>query len=319
MSASITNGKGSAGGDVFIYAGAPKWTLPNAQARSLFAPAGLQGDPVNTLTGALVMSETDLAAPALGVGLSADRTYNSDDAASGVHGRGWRTSYSDRLTSERGGAGVVFQVSDGRDVRFTRVGAGPAYAVERGVARYGLTRSGVGFVLTTYEQARMTFGADGGLTGIRERNGQGVTVTRSGGKIVAVRNGRRSLQYAYDGSGLLASVTATAPGVEPRVVRYAHDGGRLASVTSPGGLVTRYGYDGAGRVVAQTDGTGHTSRWSWQAGSDGNRLTGTSTMTDPVGGKWLNEYERGWLTDRSGSTSPTPYGSRPTNRDCRLR
>lgn len=328
LTASLTNGRGAAGGDVFIYAGAPKWTLPNAQARSLFAPAGLQGDPVNSLTGALVLSDTDLAAPALGVGLSADRTYNSDDPARGVHGQGWRTSYSDRLSIERGGAAVVLHAADGRDVRFTRVGAGPAYAVERGVARYGLARAGVGFVLTTYEQARMTFGPDGLLTGIRERNGQGVTVTQAGGRIIAVSNGRRSLRYGYDDAGLLSTVTATAPGVGPRTVRYQHAGGRLTAVTSPGGIVTRYSYDAAGRlatqttgdaprpqttteydaagrVVAQTDGTGHTSRWSWEAGADDNPLTGTSTMTDPVGGKWLNSYERGWLVKQTDPTGRT--------------
>jgi YD repeat-containing protein len=96
--------------------------------------------------------------------------------------------------------------------------------------------------MTTYEQARMWFGADGGLTAIRERNGQGVTIDRAGGRIVAVHNGRRALRYAYGGSGLLASITAVAPGVEPRVVRHEHESGRLTAVTSPGGLVTRYSY-----------------------------------------------------------------------------
>ncbi len=143
---------------------------------------------------------------------------------------------------------------------------------------------------------------------------------------------RPALRYAYDGSGLLASITAVAPGVEPRVVRYEHESGLLTAVTSPGGLVTRYSYDaagrlasqstgdrprpevttsydGSGRVVAQTDGNGHTTRWSWEPG-DGGPLSGTSTMTDPVGGKWLNEYRRGWLVKQTDPTGRTVRCSR---------
>jgi hypothetical protein len=140
FSVSLTNGKGAATGTALIYAGAPQWVLPHEQARGLFGPFAMQADPVNTLTGALTEVATDAATPGLGVGLSVDRTYNSNDPSIGAHGKGWRTSFSDHLTIERAGASVVYHAADGRDIRFTRAGAGAAYVIERGTARFDLTR-----------------------------------------------------------------------------------------------------------------------------------------------------------------------------------
>jgi hypothetical protein len=48
LTASLTIGKGSAGGNVMIYAGAPGFVLPDLQARGLFRPFALQSDPVNS-------------------------------------------------------------------------------------------------------------------------------------------------------------------------------------------------------------------------------------------------------------------------------
>jgi RHS repeat-associated protein len=111
-------------------------------------------------------------------------------------------------------------------------------------------------------------------------------------------------------------------------VRYEYADGRLAGVTSPGGIRTRYEYsegrltsetvgdaakpaylteyDADGRVVAQTDAKGGRSTWSW----DTEGIRGTSTMTDATGGKWINEYERNWLirqTDPTGATATFHY------------
>lgn len=331
LGASLTNGKGAASGNALIYAGAPEWVLPHEQARGLFGPFAMQADPVNTLTGALTEVATDAAAPGLGVGLSVDRTYNSNAPDSGVHGKGWRTSYSDHLTLERGGASLVYHAADGRNIRFTRAGAGPAYVIERGPARFDLSRTATGFALATYERMTMAFSATGALTGIRDRNGQGVTVSQSNGRVLAVSNGRRAIRYVYDAAGPLTSVILAAPGMDSRVVRYGYQDGRLTEVTSPGGLKTRYGYDdagrlttrttgdrptpeittkydAAGRVESQTDGNGHTMRWSWAEG--GVALSGTSTMTDPTGARWQNEYKRGWLVgqvDPSGTAVRFSY------------
>ncbi len=65
-------------------------------------------------------------------------------------------------------------------------------------------------------------------------------------------------------------------------------GGRLKSerVGDATAFVTEY--DADGRVVSQTDAKGRRSSWSWETAG----IRGTSTMTDPTGGKWINEYER---------------------------
>ncbi|TDO35250.1 YD repeat-containing protein [Kribbella sp. VKM Ac-2527] len=250
LAASTTNGRASAGGNVLIYAGAPGFVLPYQQARGLFGPFAMQSDPVNSLTGALATVSTDAAAPGLGVPLTATRTYNSNDTDPGPLGPGWRPSYSDRLVLESGGARYL--ASDGRQIAFSRKGSG--FAIEPGAARFTLARSGDGYVLTDFDQLRMRFSAAGELQSIRDRDNQGVVVTHSGGRVASVANGRRSLTYVYNEVGLISTITLTGPGVEPRVIRYDYAGGRLTGVTSPGGVKTRYEYDGAGRLRSECHG-----------------------------------------------------------------
>ncbi|TCC08600.1 DUF6531 domain-containing protein [Kribbella soli] len=327
LSVSLTNGKGSASASVMIYAGAPGFVLPDKQARAFFGPFAMQSDPVNSLTGALAAVETDASVTALGVPLAVTRTYNSNDGSTGTLGAGWRASYSDRL--ELSPAGARYLASDGREIGFTRRGTG--FAVEPGAARFTLARSGSTYLLTSVDQVRMQFSAAGDLQAIRDRNGQGVTIGRVSGRVQAVANGRRSLSYDYNEQGQIASVRLSGPGVAPRTVRYEYADGRLVGVTSPGGIRTRYEYSGGrltsetvgdaakpayvteydadGRVVAQTDGKGGRSTWSWET----EGIRGTSTMTDPTGGKWINEYERNWLirqTDPTGATATFHYDAK---------
>ncbi|MFD7159442.1 DUF6531 domain-containing protein [Kribbella sp. NPDC059898] len=322
LSVSLTNGKGSAAANVMIYAGAPGFVLPDKQARAFFGPFAMQSDPVNSLTGALAAVETDASVTAVGLPLTVTRTYNSNDTVAGALGVGWRSSYSDRLVLSATGARYL--ASDGREIGFTR--KGPAFAVEAGPGRFTLARSGSTYLLTSIDQTRMQFSTSGELEAIRDRNGQGVTISHAAGRVQTVANGRRSLSYDYDSQGQLTSVRLSGPGVAPRTVRYEYADGHLAAAVSPGGIRTQYEYvdrrltservgdatafvteyDTDGRVVAQTDGDGGRSTWSW----DTDGIRGTSTMTDPTGGKWLNEYERNWLirqTDPTGATATFHY------------
>ena len=276
-------------------------------------------------TGTEVANDGGMAHAGTGVTFTFQaRTYNSNDPATGSLGARWRASYSDRLEVSPGGARYL--ASDGREIGFTRDGAG--FVVEPGPARFTLARSGPTYVLTSVDQVRMQFSAGGELQAVRDRHGQGVVVSRAAGRAQTVANGRRSLSYEYNAGGQIASVRLSGPGVAPRTVRYEYLDGRLVGVTSPGGIRTRYlyvdgrltsetvgdaakpayvtEYDSDGRVVAQTDAKGGRSTWSW----DTEGIRGTSTMTDPTGGKWINEYERNWLirqTDPTGATATFHY------------
>ncbi|WBQ07839.1 DUF6531 domain-containing protein [Kribbella sp. CA-293567] len=327
LSATLTNGKGSTGGYVNIYAGAPGFTLPDKQARGLFGPFAMQSDPVNSLTGALAAVETDATLPGPGVPLTAARTYNSNDSATGPLGPGWKPSFSDRLALT--GNSATYLASDGREIGFSRRRG--AFVVEPGAARFTLAQAGAGYVLTSYDQMSMRFSATGDLLSVLDRNGQGVTVERSDGRVASVANGRRALKYAYDDRGLLTAIALIAPGAESRSVSYGYTDGRLTSVTSPGGSKLTFGYDGAGRlatqtsgsatkptltteydadgrVISQTDAKGGKTTWLWEPAG----IRGTSTMTDPAGGKWINEYELNWLVrqvDPTGATVTFHYDS----------
>lgn len=229
LAASLTNGKGSATGNVNLYAGAPGFVLPDKQARGLFGPFAMQSDPVNSLTGALTAVETDAAVAGLGVPLSVDRTYNSNDTTTGALGPGWRPSYSDKLVLT--GRSATYLASDGREIAFTPRGTG--FVVEPGAARFTLGRSGTDFVLTDVDQQRMRFSSSGELLSILDRNGQGLTITRESGRIGSVINGRRSLDYSYDEAGLLTAVVLAAPGAEARRVQYEYSDGKLVAARLP--------------------------------------------------------------------------------------
>jgi len=305
LDVSLTNGKGSAGASVMIYAGAPGFVLPDKQARAVFGPFAMQSDPVNSLTGALTAVKTDASVAALGVPLTVTRTYNSNDPSTGSLGAGWRASYSDRLELSPGGGRYL--ASDGREIGFTREGAG--FVVEPGPARFTLARSGPTYVLTSVDQVRMQFSAGGELQAIRDRNGQGVVVSRAAGRVQTVTNGRRSLSYEYNAGGQIAAVRMSGPGVAPRTVRYEYLDGLLAGVTSPGGIRTRYSYVD-GRLTSETVGDAAKPAYVTEYDADGNLIR----VFDSLGHGARHSYDKLGRdvasTDATGAVSRRTYNAR---------
>jgi YD repeat-containing protein len=58
-------------------------------------------------------------------------------------------------------------------------------------------------------------------------------------------------------------------------VRYGFTDGRLSEVTSPGGVKTRYGYDGGGRLSTQTPGSATKPSLTTEYGDDGRVVSQT--------------------------------------------
>ena len=291
--------------------GAPATPMPVGLVVGGLAPSGLQADPVASLTGAFTHAETDMTMPVRGASLDLWRSYSSNLDRSGTLGRGWTSSFSDSLVVERGVA-VTWRSSHGSSTVFP-FRSGTAWKRPFASTATLAEASDGTFVVTTEDRWALTFSREGRLLSMADRNGRTITVTRDGaGRVAKVASAGRSLTYAYDASGLLTSVTATGVGGATARTSYSYTGGRLTGVQAPGGVSVAYTYDAAGRlatirntasptpqvsvtygadgrVVAQKDGNGNQTTWSWDA------ATTTSSMTDARGGVWKDVYERGWL------------------------
>jgi RHS repeat-associated protein len=241
---------------------------------------------VDTRTGALSYSVTDLSIQDAGKELSATRSYRSDRAAA-TPGRGWSSSYAEAVSKDASG-NAVLNLGDGDSLPFqTDPQAG--YVPAQGVGA-GFSTGTAGTSITTADRTTYQFSASGELDSVlmqdpdhkvtvRHANGavsevEGVSgrriwFDRDAGRLSVVRDssGRRA-EFAYSGDRL-----AAARGVDGQSETYTYDGdGRLTRVVAPSGAVRlAAAYDGQGRVSwLEEQGSG---RLEFTHDPDGHRTT----------------------------------------------
>ena len=272
-------------------------------------PAGFLSDPVNTATGSYVSSTTDIRLPGLGIPFEFTRSYTSADTSVGPLGIGWTHSYAASLTIDPNGD-VLFRSEDGQQIRYTKQPNGSFIGPPGGLSRLSALQGG--YQVLRKDQARYMFDAQGRLTRLEDRNGQGLmfshgadgllsTVTDSAGRVVT---------FSHNGTGRLTSIALP----DGRTVGYGYTGGRLTSVTDPRAGTISYEYDEAarlskvidanghavvtntygpdGRLVEQADALGNTSTFDWDPSTE------TATMTDARGNEWKDVYSGNVLIRR---------------------
>ena len=117
--------------------------------------------------------------------------------------------------------------------------------------------NGNGWDVTLKDGTVYVFGENAPLQAIRDRNGNQVIITRTGGQggnitKITSPNGRW-IQFTYDGSNRITQATDNTG----RVVTYQYDGsGRLFRVTDPNGGITGYTYDSSHRMLTSKDARG---------------------------------------------------------------
>lgn len=256
------------------------------------------GDPVNTATGALVESTTDLALPGRGIPAAFGRTYVSTNASQGGPlGYGWTNSYGAHLAVDASSsgslstAGVLDVVEEnGSILRFVRNGDGSYSAATRVLAT--LAHNGNGS-WTFVRRAQTTLGFDsaGRLSSETDLNGYVTTLSYdASGRLATITDpAGRTLSLSYDGNNRISSVSDGAG----RSVGYGYDAnGNLTSVTDPTGATWQYGYDANHRLTALTDPRNHT----------------TTTVYDSAG-KVTSQTDRANRTTTFDYTVPTDTGS----------
>lgn len=209
------------------------------------------GHGIDTATGAVAFADQDLSVPG-SLPLSFTRYYNAHSDRLGTLGFRWSHTYDTHLEFVDDDVDVIF--GSGREEFF----AGNSQGFVPTDPRIHSTLVGNGdgtFTLTTKDNVRYQFDADGLLTSIQDLNDN-------------------ALEFAYDGQDRLSTVTGEG-GVS---LTLSYDGnGRLASLTDPAGSTYAYGYDATGDLVSVTDPEGGIRANTYSR----HRL---STVTDENGG-----------------------------------
>ena len=284
-------------------------------------PSASRGEPVNTAIGSYYMSVTDLELPGVGVPFALKRSYNSADTTAGPLGQGWTANLTASLNIQ-GNGDVVARAGDGQQLYFTRQADG-SFRPDLG-GRSTLTTVAGGYELVTHGQLRYRFDTQGRLASLRDRNGQGLSLTYDGtGQLQnATDSAGRVVTFTVSG-GLLTDVALP----DGRSVHYAYTSGLLTSVTDARGGTTQYSYDAGGRLATIVDQNNDTrvtntydpttGRITDQVDARGNRAffawdpaTSTSTYTDARGKEWKDVYASNVLVkqiDPLGGTTAYDY------------
>jgi RHS repeat-associated protein len=218
------------------------------------------GDLINTATGYVCHSPTDLAIPGRGVPLNFARTYNSDlNTYSGPLGYGWTHNYNMRierdasnnyLVHEENGAVTTFTPSFGHDPRVLAT-----LSYNSSTAEYLFTRIH-GQVKYYFKEVGSGASRATKLVRIVDRNGLTTSLAYDGkARLTTVTepNQRRlTLGYSGNNNPLISTVTDTSSG---RVGRFEYlDGaGNLTKVTDVGNEITLYSYDASHRLDKVTE------------------------------------------------------------------
>lgn len=274
----------------------------------------LVGEPVHAGLGNYIYSKKLFELPGKGLPLGFELTYNSlDTGYSGPLGPGWTHSYNTVLTPPVPPATqVAIKWGDGHVDRFEDNGSGMYIPVGSNTP-VTLTRPEPSrWVATLHNQNTYEFDSGGRLLAIKDLNGNQIALTYSTtvpGQIDHITDtAGRQVFFTYDGLGHIAAITSPlragntaefqydAAGnltgiTDPRgkLWRFTYDGAHrlLTHVDAKGVTVITNAYDGAGRVVQQTDGAGGVTSYAYAVDASGT----TTTITPPSGHAVTHVYD----------------------------
>jgi len=257
------------------------------------------GDPINSATGNLTETQTDLAVRGRGPALEVVRSYNAQLAAkqstAGPFGFGWTGPYSASLEvsgetatiHQDNGSAAVFNLKEGK--------YSPSSWVQA-----TLVKEGENYVYTLSDQEKLEFNSSGQLIKVSDRHKNALTLTYKSGQLETVKDDvGRSLTFTYK-----ESKVESVKDPMGHVVKYTYESGNLATVTLPGEESPRwkFKYDASHRLTELTDGRSHTTKNEYDASS---RVT---LQTDRLGQKRKLEYgETGGVQE---TTITEPNGSK---------
>ncbi len=195
-------------------------------------------------TGNYRFEQTDLVLSGRGPAIVVSRVFNSRERYTGPVGKGWHHSLVVQAlrTVDAAGEYVLLRQPNAGRVRYTKNGS--TYTPPAGHHETVTQEQDGSIKVRRLNRDLLTFGADGWITSIEDRNGNTMTWTYStiGGQkrpVSVTAPGGRQVTIAWDGAGRMQSITDQTG----RVVVYEYDLDRnLRSVKNPAGQYWTYDY-----------------------------------------------------------------------------
>ncbi|HKV42967.1 MAG TPA: BPSL0067 family protein [Blastocatellia bacterium] len=280
-------------------------------------PTNITGNPVDLSTGIKIIRDTDISFGGARGGLTLQRVYTSDLAATvvfGRFGRGFRDNFDVQVSGNfvAGGAGRVRLPDQSTGWLFSYSVTNPdgslVFTNSSVIAVQGdtLTKAADGSFLYRYKHGGgMVFDQTGRLSSLRDRNGNTTSLTYdASGNLTQLTDavGRSvTLAYTLDAkSGRNVISSATDPLGRTWTYTYtdsaANSGGQLSAVTDPLGNSLNYTYDPV-RIVIITDKRGITETIAYDS-SGNDRVTGEG-FADDSGFSFSYTLSGGFVTGTS--------------------
>ena len=217
---------------------------------------GFYGFSVNSFSGNLHYSRTDLFVPGRGLSLDFTFYYNSSESSDNFgSGLGWSHSYDMTMSEDSMGV-ITLRRAGGRSHQYTRVG-GDIVSAQGVYDEVDEPSPGV-FRLTSKNGMEYHFEgvSHPGVTRIRDRFGNEMTLSYEDGHLASVTDvGGRTVALTYNDDGLVTEIRMVNTDPE-RWVYYGYEGEYLTSVTDAEGYQLIYGYTG-GRLTSMQDKNGN--------------------------------------------------------------
>ena len=287
---------------------------------------------METATGSLTESTTDLAVAGPGMPFEWTRSYNSQDTLTSGLGAGWTHPFMASITVVNPTTGQLeYRSGSGQRVQLMKTsggGTGAARYAGKGFDGVAERLSGGTYRLTTRDQRVFSFDSSGLLTSIKPRFLPATTLTYTTGKLTSITDSAgRTVTITYSvGTPTLIDRVTLADG---RYVQYGYTTGRLTSVQDARGktwtlayngsgyLVSildptgnyelqNVTYDGSGRVTAEDDGDSQTTTYAYSTVSPYE----VTTVTPPGRGGWVYRHRGNMLfsvTDPQSRTTKYTY------------
>jgi RHS repeat-associated protein len=216
--------------------------------------------PVNTASGSLTESATDLRLVGPGIPFAWTRSYNSGDTSSGGLGPGWTQPFEASITVANPTTGELdYHAGSGQHTRFTKTSGGSSGAANYAAKGFDgkLKRlADNSYQLTTRDQRVFSFDSAGNLTQIKPRFLPATTLVYTSGKLSSISDSAgRTVTISYSGSNPSLIEKVTLP--DGRYVQYGYTSGRLTSVQDARGKSWTLAYDTTGRLTSIQDPLGH--------------------------------------------------------------
>jgi RHS repeat-associated protein len=301
--------------------GVPLFAMANdaGVATGLATPFAHTGLPVNTASGSLTETATDLRLAGPGIPFAWTRTYNSRDTTVGALGPGWTHPFAVNLTVVDATT-LEYRCGSGQRTRFTKVtGGGTGAATYRSKGFDGTMKrlADNSYELKTRDQRTFLFDTSGNLTQMKPRFLPATTLTYTSGKLTSITDSAgRVITLTYLGSDPSLIWKVSLPSPDSRYVEYGYSSGRLTSVrdargktwtlaydgsgrlqsiqdpsTPPRYEIQNVVYDGSGRVTSEQDGTGDTISYAYTTSGNYD----VTTVTIPGRGDWIYRHRGNML------------------------